>query len=207
MEEYKIESIFNEAQVCKKCYGDIPIRVPRPDSRFGKAEIKVMFINERPGWKGAGASDRISPDNNDPTARQFKECFEQLGLSWHEIFSTNACICYADQEDLKNKVPSAAEISNCLFWLEKQIQALNPKLIISLGNIALKSLKLYFKDSVSLKKFSLKENVGDTIKDTVPWVYPLYHTSKRAQMARSVEEQKRGWLKVKDILSELDISK
>lgn len=99
------------------------------------------------------------------------------------------------------------EISNCHFWLDKQIQALKPKLIVSLGNVALKSLKLYFKDSVSLKKFSLKENVGDTIKDTTPWIYPLYHTSKRAQMTRSVEEQKRDWLKIKDILLELAIPK
>jgi len=162
-----------------------------------------MFINERPGWKGAGASDRISPDNDDPTARHFKECFGQLEFSWGEVFSTNACICYADREGLRNKIPTTDEILNCHYWLEKQIEALRPKLIVPLGNVALKSLKLYFKDSIQLKKFSLRENVGNVIKDTSPWIYPLYHTSLRARLTRNAEVQKQDWLKIENILREI----
>jgi len=159
-----------------------------------------MFINERPGWKGAGASDRISPDNDDPTARHFKECFEQLGLSWGEVFITNACICYADRDNLKNKVPPITEIRNCHYWLERQIQALKPKLIVPLGKVALKSLKLYFEDSMQLQKFELRKNIGEVINDTAPRIYPLYHTSIRARLTRSAYQQKADWLKIKEIL-------
>jgi hypothetical protein len=53
-----------------------------------------MFINERPGRIGPGKSNKISFDNDDPTANWFKELFAMTGLDRREIFMTNACLYY-----------------------------------------------------------------------------------------------------------------
>ena len=197
-----INKIFDKAQTCKRCYGEIPIYVPYPDPKNGKENTKIMFINERPGRIGTGESGYVSFDNDDPSAKHFKECFELLSLSRKNIFITNACICHPKQERYTDAVPNIEEIKNCHYWLEKQIKAVNPKLIVTIGNIPLKSLKLYFRGSEQLKEFTLKKDIGKVIKDTNPWIYPLYHTSLRARQTRNTEQQKDDWFKIKGILKE-----
>lgn len=180
------------------------IYVPHPDPKNGSTNVKIMFINERPGRIGTGESGYVSFDNDDPSANHFRECFEQLSISRKEIFITNACICHPKSEGYTDTVPSTREIKNCHFWLEKQIKAANPKLIATIGNIPLKSLRLFFKNSQQLKDFTLKNDVGEVITDTKPWVYPLYHTSLRARLTRNTEQQKKDWLKIVDILKEIE---
>ncbi len=201
-----VNEMFEEAQNCKRCYGDTPIYVPRPDPKNGFEDVKVMFINERPGRIGTGESGYISFENNDPTANHFRECFESLRISRKEIFISNACICHPVYDGYTDAVPSTREIKNCHFWLEKQIKAVNPKLIVTLGNIPLKSLKLFFKDSKQLKDFVLRNDIGTVITDTKPWIYPLYHTSLRARLTRNTEQQKEDWLKINNFLTDLEKS-
>ncbi|MBU4070539.1 MAG: hypothetical protein KJ646_06170 [Nanoarchaeota archaeon] len=200
----EIKGIFKEARNCKRCYGDVPIHVPRPDPKNGFENVKIIFINERPGRIGTGESGYISFENNDPSAHHFHECFESLKISRTEIFISNACICHPTYEGYIDRAPSQKEIKNCHFWLERQLKAVNPKLIVTLGNIPLKSLKLFFKNSKQLKNFTLKNNVGVAITDTKPWIYPLYHTSLRARLTRNTEQQKKDWLKIVGILKEIE---
>lgn len=198
-----IDELFVEARDCKLCYKGLPIWVPLPDPKNGKTNVKVIFINERPGRIGTGKSGYVSFDNDDPSARHFKGCFLQLGLTRKEIFITNACICHPQYESYKDKAPSAAELKNCHVWLRKQIAVTNPKLVVTIGAVALKSMKLLFPGSNQLVKYNLKTNIGEVITDTKPWIYPLYHTSLRARLTRSTEKQQKDWLKIKEILARL----
>ena len=77
----EIIDIFKEARICKKCYGSTPLHVPLPDEENGGIGASILFINERPGRRGAGKSGQISFDNEDPTARSFKELFLSIGAS------------------------------------------------------------------------------------------------------------------------------
>jgi uracil-DNA glycosylase family 4 len=199
----EIIDLFNEARQCKRCYGERPIFVPCPDPKNGFKNVKIMFINERPGRIGTGESGYVSFDNNDPTARQFKKNFQLLGISRKNIFITNACICHPKNDKYVDTSPTTEQLKNCHYWLKEQIGLVNPEIIVTIGNIALKSLKLLFSDSKQLKHFILKRDVGKVIKDTQPWIYPLYHTSRRARLARNAEQQEKDWLKIKDILKKL----
>jgi len=73
-----INQIFEEAKNCDLCFGKNPIYVPKPDPKNGFQDVKIMFINERPGRIGTGKSGYISFDNDDPTANFFRECFYSL---------------------------------------------------------------------------------------------------------------------------------
>jgi len=198
-----IIELFKEAKNCKLCYGDTPIYVPLPDPKNGKNNLDIMFVNERPGRIGTGDSGFVSINNNDPSAKHFKECFLESGLNLKKFYSTNTCLCYPKFEGYRDNHPSTKEIKNCHFWLKKQIEIVKPKLIITMGNIALKSMRLLFSESQQLKKFKLKENIGGVITDTKPWIYPLYHTSLRARLTRNAEQQKKDWMKIKKIIEKI----
>ena len=198
-----IQSLFDEAQGCQKCYGDNPIYMPYPDPNNAQETAQIMFVNERPGRIGTGTSGYVSFDNNDPSAEFFKACFNQLNLDRKQIFITNACLCHPDFPGYTDKAPIKREIVNCHEWLDKQISIMQPKLIVTIGGIALRSMKLFFPSSGQLRTYQLNKDIGKVVRDTTPWVYPLYHTSWRGRIHRDAEKQKDDWLKIPSILEEI----
>jgi len=198
----EITAIFKEAKVCRRCYGDIPLCVPLPDEKNGGRGASIVFINERPGRKGAGKSDKISFDNEDPTARFFKELFSTIDISRKDIFITNAVLCYPSAEWYVDTAPHRKQIMNCLSFLERQIKVVDPRLIVTLGATALKAVKYLFSSSVQLKHFRLRDNIGGVITDVTPAIYPLYHTSLKARVTRSGRKQREDWVKIPLILDD-----
>jgi uracil-DNA glycosylase family 4 len=178
--------------------------VPYPDPNNAQESAQIMFVNERPGRIGTGDSGYVSFDNNDPSAEFFRECFSQLKLNRKQVFITNACLCHPVFPEYTDKTPTKKEIVNCHEWLSRQLSILQPKLIITVGSIALKSITLFFPFSEQLKTFKLKNDIGNVIRDTPPWLYPLYHTSRRGRTHRDAEKQKLDWLKIPSILEEIN---
>jgi uracil-DNA glycosylase family 4 len=198
-----INKVFDEAQYCDKCFGNNKISVPYPDPKNALGVAKILYINERPGRRGTGESGYISFDNNDPSANFFKECFLQLQIDRKDIFITNACLCHPEYNGYVDTKPTTTELRNCHFWLKQQIAIVRPKLIVTIGNVALNSLKWFFSYSNQIREYELKSHIGSVIKDTEPWVYPLYHTSQRGRLSRNAHDQKKDWLKIVQILREL----
>ena len=199
-----VQRIFDQAKNCNRCYGDTPIYVPYPDPHNAIETAKIMFLNERPGRIGTGESGYVSFDNNDPSANFFKECFFQLSIDRKDIFITNACICHPLYSEYKDTAPRKWELRNCHYWLKKQLDMVQPKLIVTIGSRALDSLKIYFVSSAQIRDFQLKYDIGNVIRDTNPWIYPLYHTSLRGRLHRKAEDQKMDWMRISDISAEIE---
>jgi len=202
----RVAGIFRDAQQCAQCYGNIPLRVPLPDERNGALGVAVMFICERPGRVGPGQTGRVSFDNPDPSAETFKRLVEHTGIPRECIFITNAVLCYPGADDYRDRPPSTAQLRNCSPFLREQIRLLQPRLIVPCGNAARKALCLLHPESKTLRRFSLKRDIGSIIRDTVPWVYPVYHTSRRVQIAwRPFVEQSQDWATIPKLLRELEL--
>ena len=199
----EVIAILRETRICKKCYGSTPLCVPLPDEENGGIGASILFINERPGRRGAGKSGRISFDNEDPTASFVKELFLSIGISRKDIFITNAVLCYPLIEWYTDTPPQGKQIRNCLFFLERQIKIINPKLIVTLGVTALQAVKYLFSKSMQLKNFRLKDNIGEVITDVTPFIYPLYHTSSKARATRSEQKQREDWQGIPVILKDV----
>jgi uracil-DNA glycosylase len=110
-------------------------------------------------------------------------------------------LCHPAFEGYVDTPPKRYELQNCHYWLRRQNEYVKPHLIVTIGNVALQSMKLYFQGSGMLREFILKENIGSFIQDTDPWIYPLYHTSRRGRLSRNAENQKADWLKIISILN------
>lgn len=195
----EILTIFIEAKSCRRCYGDIPLHVPLPDEKNGGVGAKILFLVERPGRVGTGKSGRISFENEDPTAEFFRDLFFSIGIDRKNIFITNAVLCHPIIARYKDTPASTKQLKNCLYFLERQIKTIGPKLIITLGTKPLQAIKYLYPRRITLKKFELKNNIGEVITDEFPFIYPLYHTSLRARLTRPANKQRKDWSKIPEI--------
>jgi uracil-DNA glycosylase len=58
-----------------------------------------------------------------------------------------------------------------------------------------------FPESQQLGRFVLKSDIGSVIADTPISIYPLYHTSRRAQVTRKREMQKKDWSRIAALIA------
>ncbi len=125
-----LQSLHDEIKGCKKC----PLHETRTNAVPGEGPVdaKVMFVGEAPGAK------------EDETGRPFVgrsgqiliKLIEGIGLSRKEVFITSIL----KSRPPKNRTPKRAEKEACLPYLEKQIELINPKVIVLLGGVAISTL-------------------------------------------------------------------
>jgi uracil-DNA glycosylase family 4 len=199
-----LKEIFCEAKYCQRCYPGEKIYVPLPDPKNSDGKSEILFINERPGRIGTGQSGYISFDNDDPSANFFRECFQLAGLARNNVFITNACLCHPSFEGYTDTAPKLRELKNCHFWLQKQIEIAQPKLIITVGRVAFESVLRYLDQWPISSRTKFLDAVGKVVRNTNPWVYPLSHTSRLGRVNRKAELQKQDWLNIPKVITEIN---
>jgi uracil-DNA glycosylase family 4 len=145
-----------------------------------------MVIGEAPGRFGADQS--ALPFHGDKAGHNFEELLGFAGLTRHQLFITNAVLCNPKDEHGNNAPPSNVELTNCAVFLRKQIDLVDPKIVVTLGAVALKACALLETHSLSLAK---------DVRTSHPWygrhLIPLYHTGQRAMLHRSMANQRSDY--------------
>src|SRR5437867_1308354 len=106
----------------------------------GSLNARVMFIGEAPGRKGADRT-RI-PFSGDLSGKNFDRFLSSIGLQRSEIFITSAALCNPRSASGANRRPTARELKNCSDYLQRTIELINPRVIATLGGVALEALSL-----------------------------------------------------------------
>ncbi|MEK9167733.1 MAG: uracil-DNA glycosylase [Patescibacteria group bacterium] len=123
-----LELIAGEIRICKKC----PLYSGRlnavPGSGTGKSGI--VFIGEGPGAR----EDKIGVPFVGAAGKFLDEMLADIGLSRSDVFITNVVKCRPP--DNRDPEPSEAAICTDTF-LWRQLEAINPKLIVTLGRHAM----------------------------------------------------------------------
>ena len=104
---------------------------------FGEGPLgaRVVFVGEQPG-------DREDIEGHPfvgPAGKLLARAFEEAGLQSSEIYLTNAVKHFKFEKRGKRRIhkkPGSEEIAACRPWLEAEIAALRPKLIVCLGATA-----------------------------------------------------------------------
>lgn len=90
---------------------------------------RYMVIGQNPG--------RDETERQEPfvgiSGRMFDQLVEEvLGMKRSDFYISNTCRCYTPG----NRKPTMVEVSNCQTFLDREIQVLKPKLVITLGGPA-----------------------------------------------------------------------
>ena len=93
----------------------------------GNQQAEILLIGEAPG---------ANEDREDPFCGMSGQVLNELliaaGLSREDIFITNTILCRPEN----NRNPAKEEVENCRDRLDKLIQILQPKVIVTIGNFA-----------------------------------------------------------------------
>jgi DNA polymerase len=89
-----------------------------------------MLIGEAPGYLGCGRTGK--PFVGDKSGEVYFRALKESGLEYDKVYTTNIVKCCP----LANRTPTKEEIENCRTWLKKEIEIVNPRVIVCLGRTA-----------------------------------------------------------------------
>jgi len=136
----------------------------------GSPDARVMFIGEAPGRKGADRT-RI-PFSGDQSGANFDRYLNSINLKREQIFITSAALCNPRAESGANRRPSQRELANCSTLLRRTIELIDPRVIVTLGSVALEALK-----RIQYHELSLKESAATIHSWNDRVLVPIYHPS------------------------------
>jgi DNA polymerase len=161
----------------------------------GNLQPKVLFIAEAPGRQGADRT-RV-PFSGDKSGATFNLLLDSIGLDRADIFITNAVMCSPRSATDANRKPNRGEIKNCSSFLRRTIELINPKVIVTIGSVALDALK-----AVEPHPYILKNDVAKILAWNNRTLLPLYHPSPQVIISvRRLPQQLEDFQVLKDALS------
>jgi DNA polymerase len=153
----------------------------------GSVDARIMFIGEAPGRKGADRT-RV-PFSGDQSGANLDRFLGSINLTREEIFITSSALCNPRSESGANRRPSLRELSNCSSFLRRTIEIVNPRVIVTLGSVALEAIKRIQYHELNLKTASAQVHSWN---DRV--LVPIYHPSPQVLASHRREaEQLRDY--------------
>lgn len=145
-----------EASVCTKCELQYSRKLAVPGE--GPTDAEIMFIGEGPGFH---ENEQGRPFVG--AAGSFlDELLGGIGMSREQVFITNVVKCRPPG----NRDPQFEELQACSDYLERQIQAVNPKVIVTLGRYSMARF---------LPHAKIGEVHGQAVKVRGRMILPMYH--------------------------------
>ena len=146
-----LKELREEARSCQDC----PLWANATQTVFGAGDphARVMLVGEQPGDE----EDKKGLPFVGPAGRLLDRALEAAGVERAHLYVTNAVKHFKWQLRGKrrlHKTPAQREIDACHQWLEGEIQAVRPHVIVALGATAAKALiGPQFKVSVDRGRF------------------------------------------------------
>jgi DNA polymerase len=127
-------TVLREAAAhCKGC--DLYLKATQTVFGEGRRGATVFFVGEQPGDK----EDQLGEPFVGPAGKLLDACMEEAGIDRKAAYVTNAVKHFKWEPRGKlriHKKPGTQEVAACRPWLEAEIEAVAPKLIVCLGATA-----------------------------------------------------------------------
>lgn len=147
------------AQLVRNC-SDCPLHQERTNAVPGEGapDADIMIIGEGPGYQ----EDQQGRPFVGPAGKFLNELLASIGLRRDQVFIANMIKCRAPQ----NRDPQPAEMSACGKYLDRQIELINPSLIVTLGRFSLG--RFFPGESITRARGKVREKDGR-------FIYPVMH--------------------------------
>jgi len=122
-----LKQVASEATVCTKCSLHFSRKNAVPGE--GPADAQIMFIGEGPGFY---ENEQGRPFVG-AAGKFLDELLEGIEMKRQQVFIANVVKCRPPG----NRDPQPEELLACDGYLERQIQAINPKVIVTLGRFSM----------------------------------------------------------------------
>lgn len=131
-----LAALRREAAHCQRC----PLYARATQTVFGEGRPRsILFVGEQPG----DVEDREGRPFVGPAGRLLRELLEEADLAEENVYLTNAVKHFKWRPSGKRRIhdkPSWSEIRACAHWLELELAAARPELVVCLGATAAQAL-------------------------------------------------------------------
>jgi len=181
-----LNELYKEIAVCQRC--DLFKYRTKAVPGEGAENAEIMFIGEAPGWH----EDQQGLPFVGPAGQYLDNLLAIINLKRGQVYITNV----VKGRPPGNRDPLPAEISACRKWLDRQIEIICPKMIVTLGRY---SMAMFFPSK------SISRIHGTAQKRDNVIYYAMYHPAAalhQQSLRRVIEED---MLKIPSLLAQAEI--
>ena len=182
-----------EVQRCARCR----LASARTHTVFGEGrpDADLVFVGEGPGQE----EDRTGRPFVGRAGELLTKMIHAMGLTREDVFICNMVKCRPPQ----NRAPMPDEVEACWDYLVRQLQILQPKVIVTLGNPATKGL-LNTRTGITRLRGTWQKlpNIGDGL-----WGIPVMPTFHPAYVLRqyNLDTRRKVWSDLQQVMGALGL--
>ncbi|MAF85125.1 MAG: uracil-DNA glycosylase [Dehalococcoidales bacterium] len=181
-----LSELCQDIVICQKCEALTKNRT-RVVPGDGLEDADLMFIGEAPGRY----EDQQGIPFVGPAGLFLEQLLASINLRREQVYITNVIKCRPPN----NRDPLPSEVHNCREWLDRQIEIINPKIVVTLGRY---SMAMFFSGKSISKIHGTAQKRGDII------YYAMYHPAAalhQQSLRRVIEED---MLKIPSLLDQAE---
>ena len=122
-----LTELYEQIALCHKCEISRARTTVVPGE--GAEDADIMFIGEAPGWH----EDQQGRPFVGPAGQFLDQLLASINLNRKQVYIANVIKC----RPTGNRYPLPSEITNCQPWLDKQIEIIQPRMIVTLGRYSM----------------------------------------------------------------------
>ncbi|WP_421990438.1 UdgX family uracil-DNA binding protein [Roseococcus sp.] len=132
-----LAGLREQARNCTRC----PLHCQATQTVFGEGpdQAKLMIVGEQPGDQ----EDLQGRPFVGPAGQVFDDAMRAAGLDRSAAYVTNAVKHFKYELRGKRRIhqsPDAGEVEHCRWWLNQEIQLIQPRLVVAMGRTAVAAL-------------------------------------------------------------------
>lgn len=180
-----LTELNNQIKACQQCqlYKYASRAVPGE----GPEDARIMFIGEAPGWH----EDQQGRPFVGPAGQFLERLLGSIGLRRDQVFIANVI----KHRPPDNRDPLPSELQACRPWLERQIELIRPKMIVTLGRY---SMAMFFPNR------SISQIHGTGVKRDGVIYFAMYHPAAALHQASLRSTIEADILKIPKLLAEVE---
>ncbi len=177
-----LSELYQQVALCQQC--EIARSRTRVVPGEGAADAAIMFIGEAPGWH----EDQQGRPFVGPAGQFLDRLLASIGLKREQVYIANVIKCRPPS----NRDPLPTEISNCRPWLDRQMEIIRPRMIVTLGRY---SMAMFFPGKTISKIHGTAQSRDNII------YYAMYHPAAALHQQSLRQTIEADMLKIPSLLA------
>ncbi len=185
--EASLAQIAREVSVCERCMLHHSRKLAVPGE--GPVDAELMFIGEGPGFH---ENEQGRPFVG-AAGKYLEELLAKINLQRQDVFIGNVVKCRPPN----NRDPLPEELAACSDYLERQIQVINPRVIVTLGRYSMARF---------LPNAKISDVHGQSYRIKGRLVVPMFHPAAALHQPSLKMSIERDFLNLPELIAKKDNS-
>ncbi len=180
-----LSELYEEIALCRQC--EIAKYRTKVVPGEGAEDADILFIGEAPGWH----EDQQGRPFVGPAGLYLDELLASINLKREQVYIANVIKCRPQE----NRDPLPSEIHNCRKWLDRQIELIRPRMIVTLGRY---SMAMFFSGTGISKIHGTAQKRDNVI------YYAMYHPAAALHQQSLRQTIEADMLKIPSLLAQTE---